>query len=56
MIDYRRPQDVRADRLREAQDARIQHGANETERLDALLQYTAMMADVELPEEEDEDE
>ncbi len=56
MIEFKRPQGVREDKLRERQESMIKEGADGIERLDALLQYTAMMADVELPEEEDEDE
>jgi hypothetical protein len=47
MIETRTPRDPRAEKLREWQDAQI-------ERQEGLLEYVAIMADVELPEEDAE--
>lgn len=46
MIETNTPRDPRTEKLREWQDAQI-------ERQAGLLEYVAIMADVELPEEEE---
>ena len=48
MIETRQVKDPRAEKLREAEQARV-------DRLDGLLEYVAMMADVELPETDEEE-
>ena len=52
MIEYRKVRDPRAEKLDEARDSRIQNGADGIERVEGLLDYVAMMTDVELPEED----
>lgn len=54
MIQTRRVRDPRAEKLDEAQNANTQTSMDESERNGALLEYVAMMCDVELPEVDDE--
>lgn len=56
MIQTRRVRDPRAEKLDEAQNANIQTSMDESERNGALLEYVAMMCDVELPTEEEGDD
>ena len=53
MIPTRMPRDLRAEKLNEARDAGIQSNRDDGERTGALLEYVAMMCDVELPTEEE---
>lgn len=56
MIQTRRVRDPRAEKLDEAQNASIQHSEDMGERTGALLEYVAMMCDVELPTDEEGDD
>lgn len=56
MIPTRKVRDPRAEKLDEARDAGIQNNADMGERTGALLEYVAMMCDVELPTEEEGDD
>lgn len=47
------PVDLREQVFREANEAKTERQDVRIERQEALLEYTAMMLDVELPEEED---
>lgn len=53
MIKVKTTRDVRADKLREATNAELADQAYRIERNEAITEYVAMMADVEIPEEED---
>ena len=44
------------EKAREFQESKVRGLADREERYEALLEYTAMMVDVELPEEEEDDE
>ena len=51
-VSMSNPRDVKD---REAMESGLAMGALREERLEALLEYTAMIVDVELPEDEEED-
>ena len=55
MIEIRRVRDPRQEKLDEVRDAGIRQAGDLGERNEALLEYVAMMCDVELPEEGDDE-